>query len=124
MRYYVYGRKRGHVEALKILEAPADVADPETGEVFPAEGPYQRSQVVRALRTAVRALERQEEREERARRLPENAGKAWNKDEDERLCRDFEAGTSLRELAKSHARTEGAIRSRLEKLGKIEPPKV
>jgi glutathione S-transferase len=109
-------------ESLKILQALADGADPETGEVFPADSPYQRPQVVRALMTAVRALERQQERERRARRLPENAGKSWDREEDEQLCREFDSGISVKDLAAHHGRTEGAIQSRLVKFGKIKLP--
>lgn len=71
--------------------------------------------------TAIRVLDRQQERDRRGRFLPENAGKPWDDEEQQRLCRDFDAGTSLRELAARHKRTEGSIRSRLEKLGKIQP---
>jgi hypothetical protein len=108
-------------EALKILQALADGADLGTGELFPAESPYPRPQVVRARMTAVSALERQQERERRGRFLPDNAGKSRDEQEQERLCRDFDAGASIRELAARHGRTEGWRRSRLEKLGKIEP---
>jgi hypothetical protein len=52
-------------EGVRILQALADGADPDTGEVFPTDSPYQRPQVVRALMAAVRALERQQERERR-----------------------------------------------------------
>jgi hypothetical protein len=109
-------------EALKILQALADGVDPGTGEVFPPESPYQHPQVVRALMTAIRALEMQQERERKARSLPGNAGKPWDDGEQERLCRDFDGGTSIKELAVRHGRTEGAIESRLVKLGKIKLP--
>ncbi len=109
-------------EALKILQALADGVDPGTGEVLPAESPYQHPQVVRALMTAIRVFERQEERERRTRSLPGNAGKPWDDDEQQRFCRDFDAGTSVKELAARHGRTEGAIQSRLVKLGKINLP--
>lgn len=109
-------------EALKILQALADGVNPDTGEVFPAESPYQHPQVVRALMTAIRLLERQQNRERRTRLLPGNAGKTWDDDEEQRLCRDYGAGTSVKELAARHGRTERAIESRLIKLGKIQIP--
>jgi hypothetical protein len=111
-------------EALKILQALADGADPDTGETFPPDSVYQQPQVVRALMTAVRALERQQEREKRSGRLPANAGKPWDDEEQQRLCRDFDAGIAIRELAARHKRTEVSTRSRLEKLGKIQLPGV
>lgn len=109
-------------EALKILQALADGADPSTGEVLSSESLYQHPQIVRALMTAVRIMERQQERDRRVRFLPGNAGKAWDKTEQDQLCRDFDAGTSIKELASRHARTQVAVQSRLIKLGRIKLP--
>ncbi|MHB8754863.1 MAG: hypothetical protein ACYC92_07900 [Candidatus Acidiferrales bacterium] len=109
-------------EALKILQALADGADPSTGEVFSFEGPYQHPQTVRALTTAIRALERQQERERRIRFLPGNAGNPWSEAEQEQLCRDFDVGISIKELASRLGRTQVAIQSRLVKLGRITLP--
>jgi len=108
------------VEALKILHALADGADPNTGEVFSSESPYQHPQTVRALMTAVRVMEQQQDRERRVAFLPENVGKAWDKTEQDQLCQGFDAGTSIKELASRLGRTQGAIQSRLIKLGRIK----
>lgn len=107
-------------EALAIIQALADGVDPNTGEIFPEGTPYQHPQVIRALMTAVQALE-QRRNDKGHDHLPLRAGKAWDKVEDEQLVRDFEAGVTLVQLAKRHERTRGSIRSRLEKLGKIPP---
>jgi len=107
-------------DALKILHALADGADPNTGEAFSSESPYQRPQTVRALMTAIQAMERQQERERRVAFLPENVGKAWDKTEQDRLCQGFDAGSSIKELASRHGRTQGSIQSRLIKLGRIK----
>jgi hypothetical protein len=109
-------------EALKILHALADGADPSTGEVFSSQSPYQHPQTVRALMTAVQVMEQQQKRERRVAFLPGNTGKAWDKTEQEQLCRDFDAGISIKELASRHGRTLGAIQSRLIKLGRIKLP--
>lgn len=109
-------------DALKILQALADGADPQTGEIFPENSPYQHPQVVRALMVAIRALEQQRENPTRNRRLPENAGKAWKAEEESELCRGFDEGTPIKELAARHKRTQGAIVTRLVALGKIQPP--
>lgn len=106
-------------EALRIIRSLADGVDPRTGEVFSEDSPYQHPQVLRALFMAVRALERFEEKQRREKRLPVNAGKPWNDAEDKPLCEGFDAGLTVRELAQKHRRTEGAIQSRLEKLGKV-----
>jgi hypothetical protein len=107
-------------EALEIVRALADGIDPNTGEIFPEGTPYQHPQVIRALMTALQALE-QRRNDKGYDPLPMRAGKAWDKAEDEQLVRDFEAGVTLVQLAKRHERTRGSIRSRLEKLGKIPP---
>lgn len=108
-------------EALQIVQSLADGRCPITGRTLPAESPYQQAEVVRALHVAVRALERLEQRVRRDSRLPEQAGKSWNTTEDQQLREEFAAGKSVRELAELHNRTDGAIRSRLEKLGKLPP---
>jgi hypothetical protein len=45
------------------------------------------------------------------------AYKSWSPDEDERLRKSYEQGSSITELASQHQRTPGAIRARLAKLG-------
>lgn len=42
--------------ALKIIQTLSDDVDPVTGEVFPADSPYQNAQTVRALFTAIDAI--------------------------------------------------------------------
>lgn len=106
-------------EALRIIRSLADGVDPHTGEVFSDDSPYQHPQVLRALFLAVRALERFEDRQRRKRSLPVNAGKPWNDAEEKLLCEGFDGGLMVSELAQKHRRTEGAIQSRLEKLGKV-----
>lgn len=106
-------------EALRIIRSLADGVDPHTGEIFPDDSPYQHPQVLRALSLAVRAMERFEDRQRREKLLPANAGKPWNDAEDKVLCEGFDAGLPVSELAQKHRRTEGAIQSRLEKLGKV-----
>jgi hypothetical protein len=51
---------------------------------------------------------------------PDAAGQRWTDDEDARLCREFDEGRPIRELAQTHGRTRGAITSRLVKLGRLE----
>ncbi len=108
-------------KSLQIMRCLADGIDPRTGEVFAEDSPYQNADVVRALFTAIEALEKSEQKEKREQILPENAGKPWDKAEDEQLCRSFDSGAPLKELSQQHGRTRGAIQSRLEKLGKMIP---
>jgi len=105
-------------QALKILRALADGVDPYTGEVLPETGPYQNPDTIRAIFRAISELEKNWART-REKHLPENAGKPWNEKEYAVLCRGFDARKSITALAALHKRSEGAIRSRLEKHGKI-----
>ncbi len=44
--------------AKEIIQALADGVDPYTGEYFPADGPYQRADTVRALHVALEVIEK------------------------------------------------------------------
>lgn len=106
-------------KALSVIRSLANGVDPESGEVFPAESPYQRAQVVRALYVAASALEKQERFERRKSQLPGKTGEPWTEEEDRKLLAAFDAGRALQELASSHERTMGAVRARLLKYGRI-----
>ena len=111
--------------ALKIIQQLANGIDPQSGEVFLADSPYQHPDIVRALFIAVRALEEQPASKQRAagnENAPQNAGKPWSADEDQALASAFDAGKQIPELAAEHQRSRFAIETRLAKLGKIEPP--
>ncbi|MBQ2718897.1 MAG: hypothetical protein IJF73_02400 [Clostridia bacterium] len=46
-----------------------------------------------------------------------NNGSRWSPEEDEAITAEYKAGRSIKELSILHERTEGAIRSRLLRLG-------
>lgn len=52
---------------------------------------------------------------------PPRQGDPWTADEDRRLTDAFDAGVPQEQLAERHRRSRGAIRSRLEKLGRLKP---
>ena len=106
-------------KALEIIRALAEGSDPYTGEVFGGESPYQNAQTVRALFTAIDALEAAARRKKRKRNLPERTGKPWDNDESKLLIKEFDDGGTIDEIAREHKRTPGAIRSQLMKLGKL-----
>lgn len=106
-------------KALEIIRALADGIDPYTGEVYPGNSPYQNPETVRALFTAIKVLESAQKRKKRKRVLPDRAGEPWDDGETSLLIKKFEEGVPISEIAVEHKRTEGAIRTRLEKLGKI-----
>ncbi len=106
-------------QALAVVSSHANGVDPESGEIFAPESPYQRPQIVRALYEAATALERVERFERRKAQMPAKTGEPWSEDEDRKLLAAFDAGRALQELASVHERTMGAVRARLLKYGRI-----
>ena len=106
--------------ALPIVQALADGVNPFTGEAYPDQSPYAEPRALRALYSAIDLMSRELEREKRKSRLPANFAKPWSEGEDRALESAFDAGAPMAELGRKHGRTVGAIRLRLEKLGKIE----
>ena len=74
--------------AKELLSALADGVDPFTGEVLDRDNVCNRPEIIRALHTAVRAMEMRYIPEDSDR--PRNASKSWSRSEDEKLCRMFE----------------------------------
>lgn len=107
-------------QALEILKPLADGIDPFTGEEFPSNSPYQNPQIVRALFSAVAALEKEKARSRKRGVLPARAGQPWTQQEDSELTAEIDSSKSLREMSVGHQRTNVAIQSRLVKLGKLE----
>ncbi len=111
-----------HLEsALPIVKALADGVNPVTGEQYPEQSPYAEPRALRALFAAVDLMQREVEREKRRERLPANFGKPWSEGEDKAIALAFDAGATIPDMARKHARTQGSIRLRLEKLGKLPP---
>jgi hypothetical protein len=106
-------------KALRILQALAEGIDPQTGEAFGADSPYQQADVARALYKAVNTLQKSWGPKRAA---PGNAGKAWTAEEDERLLSAFDEGQDIAALAATHGRSRLAIEARLAKFGKVPPP--
>ena len=107
--------------ALPIVKALADGINPVTGEPYAEDSPYAEPRALRALFSAVDLMQREVERERRRERLPANFGKPWSEGEDRAIAAEFESGVALADMARRHARTQGSIRLRLEKLGKLPP---
>ena len=107
-------------EAKSIIEALADGVDPKTGEVLSAQSVFNNPQVIRALFMATNALDSLAKSEKREKTLPDNAGKAWSETEDSELLNAFDNGSTIKDIAAKHGRTEGAISARLIRLGRIK----
>ena len=106
--------------ALPIVRALADGVNPVTGEAYPEQSPYAEPRALRALFSAAQLMEKEVDRERRKQRLPANFGKPWTEGEDHLLVNEFDSAVTIPEIARKHLRTQGSIRLRLEKLGKIE----
>lgn len=109
-------------QAKQILETLANGTHPETGEQLGGKSPFNCLPVIRALFYAVRELERVEKTARG--RQPRNAGRSWTDEEDVSLLEAYEEGLSIKELAKSHGRTKGAIHARLLRHGRLQIPDV
>ena len=109
-------------KALAIVSALANRVNPQTGEMFEVDSPYQSADVIRALYVAVRALEltnRTKTRSNRT-RTPANAGKTWSEQEDRELLKRFDDGSTVPEVAQAHDRTVAGIQARLERHGRLQ----
>jgi tetratricopeptide (TPR) repeat protein len=54
-------------------------------------------------------------------RKRKSTGRPWTEEEEQRLIADYDAGDSMEKLTTKYQRTEGAIKARLVRLGRIEP---
>lgn len=119
-------------KSIEMLDALAQGIDPVTGEVLPNTSPYNNVEITRALFIVTGYIKdlpkskkpkksvAEKQQENISNGLPKNAGLSWTDEEREQIKRAFQQGSSSTEIAESHERTDGAIRSELKKLGLIE----
>ena len=103
-------------QAKEVLLLMSDGVNPLTGEILPKDDLCNQPDIIRALHTAVAALEKANKPKPP---LPKNAGKPWSVEDDATLCQMYDSGVSTAELAERFQRTTGAISSRLMRLGKM-----
>ena len=104
-------------EALDIMQALVEGVDPFTNEPLAAESLCLNPAVNTALTTAIQALDNRIKAAVRRASLPSKAGAPWDESEAQLVLQAYEAGDSIKVIAEQQQRTEGAIRSRLVKLG-------
>jgi hypothetical protein len=117
-------------KAQKIVKTLAQGVDPNTGEVFAPDSPYNEPKIIRALFT-VHDFVRQAKKpkmsvdEKRQENLdlgrPRNYGLPWTDDTRSQVASGFEDGKAIEELAATLERTQGAIRAELIRQGLLEP---
>ncbi len=103
--------------AKELLSSLADGINPLTGEVLSKYDSCNQVEIVRALHTALRELERFPKKKDK--NLPENAGNPWTREDEAWLCKMFDSGATRKALCERLKRTPGAIASRLVRLGKL-----
>jgi hypothetical protein len=105
--------------ALEIIRSLAEGKDPYSGQELPKMDPYQQGDTVRALTVAMDGMRTLEHKMRRIKDLPMNSGNPWGPEEDRELLKAFKCGKTVSEMVKKHKRTEGAITSRLLRLGVV-----
>lgn len=109
-------------QVISYVESLANGIDPTSGgrirhDVFRA------TEVVQALACAARLL-REERAPSTSMARPPAAGAPWTGEEEARLENEYDSGMPIRDIARQHGRTPGAITSRLVRLGRIAPESV
>ncbi len=104
-----------HQKAVEIIDSLANGIDPNTGEIFEKNSPYNDPDIIRALFYAKDNLKKKP-----VKTGPERRGAKWTDEEDTTIAGLYKSDVSITEIAKTQKRTRGSIRSRLVKLGLIE----
>lgn len=103
--------------ARQILLAIAHGVDPLTGAEIERTTVLHHADVLRALLAGAAALEHMAARAQRRSHLPDNVGRPWTSEEEQKLITAFKSGETPANLAAIHSRTLRAIEARLERLG-------
>ena len=117
-------------EAQSLVKTLAQGVDPNSGECFAPDSPYNEPNIIRALFTLydfvrqarkprITPDERRQENLELGR--PRNYGLPWTEDLRAQVAKDFEKGKPVEELAVTLERTQGAIRAELIRQGLLAP---
>ena len=116
-------------EAQRVVKTLAQGIDPNTGEVFAPDSPYNHQKVIRALFTvhdfvrharkpAITPAEKRQENLDLGR--PPNYGLPWTDDARSQVAKGFEDGKTIGEIALAFERTQGAIRAELISQGLVD----
>ncbi len=113
------------IDYLPILEALANGCDPETGEVFPDNSPYNRPQIIRALYSAtndiktfkIKSVQSKAQKQEanQAKNLPINHGLKWENEDRVKLSELFNADEDIKYIAEAVGRKASSVLAELAK---------
>lgn len=99
--------------AMRLLAGLADGVDPLTGELLPEDSVCNQAEIVRALHCVLSELRTRQEKPAQ----PTNAGKPWTPEDDAELARMYRSGCSRKQMRERFQRSNGALDSRLARLG-------
>ena len=103
-------------KAKEFISALAEGVDPTTGEILPEDSVYNKGDVVRALYAVLRQLDEKKPKK----KVPENAGKPWSKEDETRLIELYRSGVSKKDICNTLQRTIAGVAARLVHLGIID----
>lgn len=116
-------------QATDVLKALASGIDPNSGELFPQQSPYNNPETIRALFCAInfigsakkpkKSLE-EKQADNLNRGLPKNAGLPWTDDMRNALAKGYANALPIEQLATEFERSRGAIIAELERQGLIK----
>lgn len=106
------------VRATELLRGLADGINPLTGELLTPDCVCNQAEIVRAFHYILSELEQAKTKQLKP--GSENAGKPWTNEDDQALCKMFDAGSSKQDICSYFKRSQGGIASRLVRLGKIQ----
>lgn len=104
--------------AKELLTILADGINPITGELLPDEDSCNHVEIVRALHSVIMELDNKNKSQ--TKKYRENSGKPWTEEEEKQLIDEYHEGLKVKDIAKAHERSNGAIMARLLKLGEVE----
>lgn len=103
--------------AKRLLTELSDGVNPLSGEILAEDDSCNQVEIVRALNVVLRFVDTHTPKGNK--QTPENAGLPWSREDEEILCRMYDAGCTRKEICHYFKRSTGAIAARLVKLGKI-----
>lgn len=116
-------------KAKEVVTLLANGTNPETGEIYPSDSPYNNPLVIRSLFRLLNDTGSQKKQgkssieEKRSQNVangkPRNAGLPWTDELKKELATMFKGGKPVSDLAHAFERTEGAIILELERQGLI-----
>lgn len=104
--------------AIELLSTVAQGVNPFTGEVIPENCICNQVEIVRALYCILNEVKKSSKNKQKSQL--ENAGKPWTQEDDAILSQMFDHNYTPASIEEYFKRSQGAIASRLVRLGKIE----